>query len=206
MCLPLQRERLFNRMKKLLHSSTALLLAPEGLSNVTTMGLTGKVAHVHKKDADGMLAIDAVTGQVLPEQHDRPDWADGLVLAQLAERHIFYAAKLGEEGYTAEMRNPDIYAFEDLGWLAMKTDPEASTEDLDAQGNIVDDAEYVRAADDEHRQTVIAAALGIDRETGDIENVLAEVEIASDQTRTAAELAALEEAQRDRFAATGTGE
>lgn len=182
-----------NSLKKLL---TAYLLAsvafaPEGLSSTASdavgLGLTGKVAHVHKKDAEGMLAIDAYTGQVIPGQEDKPEWADGLVLAQLSERHIFYAARLGKK-YAEEHKNPEVYAFEDLGWLAL----DMETGD-----------ETVLDADDEFRMEVIAAVLDIDRETGDIKGVLAETEVAQDFTRTLAEQQELEEAQAQRFAAAG---
>ncbi|WP_269929987.1 hypothetical protein [Aminobacter sp. HY435] len=187
-------------MKKLFHANLALFaavaLAPEGLSSVAgaseavALGLTGKVAFVHKKDAEGMLQIDAFTGQVVPGQHDRPEWADGLVLAQLAARHIFYASRLGEK-YADAHKSPEVFAYEDLDWLGldMETGDEITLE-----------------ADSEFRMEVMSTVLDIDRETGDIKGVLAETEIASDHTRTAAELAALEEAQAARFAATGTGE
>lgn len=189
-------------MNKLLHTTALSLLgmvamAPEGASSGATtateavgLGLTGKVALVHKADAEGMLQIDAFTGQVIPGQHDRPEWADGLVMAQLAERHIFYASRLGEK-YADEHKSPEVFAFEDLGWLAL----DMNTGD-----------ELTLDADSEFRMEVMGTVLGIDRETGDIKGVLAETEIASDQLRSAAELAALEEAQQGRFAATGTGE
>lgn len=164
-------------------------------TNSPALGLTGHIALVHRKDAEGVLQIDAVTGQVLPGQHDRPDWAEGLVMAMLAERHIFYASRLGEDAYTAEMRNPEVFAFEDLEWLALKTSPEE---------NGADD-EYVVEADSEHRMDVIAAALGINRETGEVADVLAEIEVASDNFRSQEELDALIAAQAQGFeAATGT--
>lgn len=189
-------------MKHLMFSVASLYamaaMAPEGVSSAVGLGLSGKVVHVHKKDAEGMLAIDGYTGQVIPGQHDKPEWAQeaGLVQAMLAERHIFYSARLGEQNYTDEMRNPEVMAFEDLGWLALHTDP--------AHGE--DDDEYVIEASEEHRMDVLASALGIDRESGEIKGVLAETEVASDQTRSAEELAQLQEAQAGRFAATGTGE
>lgn len=188
-------------MNKLLHTTALSLfamaaLAPEGASSVATaaeavgLGLTGKVALVHKADAEGMLQIDAFTGQVIPGQHDRPDWADGLVIAQLAERHIFYASRLGEK-YADEHKSPEVFAFEDLGWLAL----DMNTGD-----------EVALNADSEFRMEVMATVLEVDRESGNIKGVLAETEVSSDNTRSAAELAALEEAQQGRFAATGTGE
>lgn len=187
----------------LLHLSTSLLalaiMAPEGGSSITgasdavALGLTGKIAHVHKKDAEGMLAIDAFTGQVVPGQEDRPDWADGLVLAQLGERTIWYASRLGPK-YADEHKSPEVFAFEDLGWLALDMETGEET---------------VLQADDEFRMEVMAQVLGIDRSadaTGRVMNSLAEVEIANDRVREKAELDALDEAAAGRFAATGTGE
>lgn len=186
-------------MKQLFHINAlslfaAAAMAPEGVASAQEavgLGLSGKVALVHKNGAEGVLQIDALTGQVVPGQHDRPEWAEGLVMANYAARHIFYAARLGDQNYTAEMRNPEVFAFEDLDWLAL---------------NMEDGEEVEIAADDEHRMNVLAVALGVDRETGNIKGVVAETEIASDQTRSAEELAALTSAQQERFAATGTGE
>lgn len=152
------------------------------------LGLSGRVAHVHKKDAEGMLMIDAFTGQVIPDQHDRPEWADGLVLAQLAERHTFYTTRLGAN-YADAHKDPEVFAFEDLGWLGL---------------NMEDGEETVIAADNEFRMEVIANVLGIDRETGAIEGALAEAEVYADDTRSPAELAALEQAQATAFSKTGT--
>jgi hypothetical protein len=169
----------------------SVALAPEGLSNTASdavgLGLTGKVAHVHKKDAEGMLAIDAYTGQVIPGQEDKPEWAEGLVLAQLAARHIFYASRLGAK-YDDEHKSPEVYAYEDLDWLALDMETGDETE---------------INADDEFRMEVMAGVLGIDRETGDIKGVLAETEVAMDYTRTDAEQQALEEAQAQRISAVG---
>lgn len=162
-------------------------------------GLSGKVAHVHKKDAEGLLAIDAVTGQVIPSgtvidgtayNEDRPEWSQTdegqtLVLAQLAERHIFYASRLGADyASSPEHKSPDIFAYEDLAWLALdsETGDEASIE-----------------ADDEHRMEVIATYAGIDRsadlEDGHFGETLATMELALDNTRTGEEMKAFTEAQ-----------
>lgn len=155
-----------------------------------TMGTTGKVALVHKDGAEGALAIDAITGQVLPNQHDRPDWAEGLVAALLAERHGFYAKRLGSK-YADEHAHPEAYQFADLGWVG-----------VDAEG-----LEVELAADDEYRMDVLAKVLGADRESGTIGGTIAEHEIARDANRSADEAKALEEdAMVSPFRKTGTHE
>ncbi|MDG4856397.1 hypothetical protein [Mesorhizobium sp. WSM4982] len=166
--------------------------AAGGLQSDGPLGLTGKVAHVHKQDCEGMLAIDAFTGQVILNA-DTPEWAKdlGLVSAQLAERHLFYAKRLGP-AYAEEHISPEVYAYEDLGWLALVDDGTEANE-------------TVYSADDEHRMNVVAQVLGLDRSADASEeanmggNVLAEMEIASDMTRTQAEADALAEATHKQF-------
>lgn len=160
----------------------------------SVIGDTGHTALVHRKDHEGVFQIDANTGRVITTHDDRPEWAYDLALAQLAERTLFYRSRLGEEAFTADMQRPEVFAFEDLGWLCENTDqnsPEA--------GN-----EYVIEADAEHRMDVLASALGIDRETGEITGVKAEAEIVRDNYRSDEELQALAEAQAEGYAATGT--
>lgn len=165
--------------------------APQHKHGEPISGATGKVAMVHKKDCEGALLIDAITGYVLPEQHDRPEWSDGLSLAQFSERHQFYTARLGNELYTAEMKNPELYAYEDLSWLGVNTDA-----DSEEAGN-----EVSIDADSEHRMEVLAAVLGIDREIegeGAVEGAYAEIEISRDYHRSGAEMAAFTEAQQNK--------
>lgn len=157
-------------------------------------GATGKQAMVHKKDAEGILLIDAVTGFVLPEQHDRPEWSDGLSLAQFSERHAFYTSRLGNDLYSAEMRVPELYAYEDLSWLGVITDV-----DSEEAGN-----ETVIEADYEHRAEVLASVLGIERDADKNEELgfnavtgaLAEIEISRDYHRTGEDMAAFTESQQ----------
>lgn len=163
--------------------ATAYLAAAEAIAAAPQpegAQYTGKKALVHKKDAEGALEIDAFTGFVIAGQHDRPEWADGLVTAQLVERHNYYLNRLGPK-YAEEHKNPEVYAFEDLGWLGEYTDPSIES----------DERAFSLDADDEFRMEVVAQVLGIDRETGDIKGALAETEIASDQTRTDGEMADL---------------
>lgn len=159
------------------------------------IGLTGKVVHVHKQGEEGMLAIDAYTGQVIMDA-DTPEWAkdQGLVMAQLTERHVFYAHRLGE-AYATEHRQPDIMAFEDLGWLCLVDNGTAEPHEALVQ------------ADDEFRMNVVAEVLGINRDADDQTNAepLGEdasgwtMEQYSNQTRSQAELAALEAARIKKF-------
>ncbi len=167
----------------------------------TDFGTTGKTALVHKKDAEGSLTIDAFTGQVLVGQHDRPEWAEGLTVAQLAERHQFYTTRLGSL-YTEEHKQPEVYAFEDLGWIGANAleEPFVNPE----TGQEEDFELFVVDASEEHRMEVLATVLGIsgdiDREEGTIDNVLASVDIAADNMRSPKELVALEESQKQGFA------
>lgn len=183
-------------MKKLFLATAMLATAchqPEGLSG---LGFTGRKTVIHKKDAEGVLEIDALTGQVLPGQHDRPEWSDGLVLAQLTERHLFYASRLGD-AYSEEMKMPELLAFEDLGWLCV--DPTITEEEGGEDG-----ATSYREADDEFRMNVIANILAISRDVthdhdADSPKGAVEAEIAFDRTRTEQEQKAFIEAQDHGF-------
>jgi hypothetical protein len=147
---------------------------------------TGKVAMVHKKDAEGSIEIDAQTGWVLTSKDERPEWAEHLVIAHLAERHQYYTNRLGKQ-YSGEHKNPDVFAYEDLAWSTVK--------DIAVEGQEGEETGLIDA-DAEFRMDVLAAVLGIDREEGTIENVLAEGEISMDQYRSDEEAALLEESQR----------
>jgi hypothetical protein len=76
----------------------AILGGPAGGQGKPVVGLTGKTVQVHKQNEEGMLAIDAFTGQVIMNE-DTPEWAKdlGLVVAQFTERHVFYGKRLGDE-------------------------------------------------------------------------------------------------------------
>lgn len=144
------------------------------------IGDSGQVIGVHKKDAEGLLLIDAVTGRVLDAQ-EKPDWAEGHVVAMLAERAGFYNKRTGSAPAPSE-----VLAYEDLEWLALDTD----TGD-----------EKVIEADYEHRAEVLATILGVNRDPDAADNfgatLAADLEIARDDTRTDAEMKALTDAQAD---------
>jgi len=159
------------------------------------VGLTGKVVNVHKQGEEGMLAIDAYTGQVIMND-DTPEWAKdlGLVVAQLTERHVYYGHRLGK-AYADEHQSPEIMAYEDLGWLCLVDNGTASPH------------EAVVPADDEFRMNVVAQVLGLDRNADDQTNAEPMGEDASgwtmekysNQTRSQAELDALEAARIQKF-------
>lgn len=159
------------------------------------IGLTGKVAHVHKQGEEGMLAIDAFTGQVIMDE-DTPEWAKdaGLVMAQLTERHVFYGKRLGDS-YANEHQAPSVYAYEDLGWLCL------------VDNGTAEPHEAIVQADAEHRMNVVAEVLGINRDADDQSNAEPlgadasgwTMEQYSNQTRSQAELDALEAARIQKF-------
>lgn len=119
------------------------MLAPY---NDPSAPLGERTSLVHKKDAEGALVINAMTGIITQPVDERPEWAEGLTCALLTERHKFYNDRLGPQ-YAAAHNMPEAYAFEDLGWIA-----------VDADGEPVE-----LEADAEHRMTVLAEVLGIDR-------------------------------------------
>lgn len=149
-------------------------------------GLSGRTVMVHKENEEGALLIDAESGLVIPGQAEKPDWAAHLACAQLQERHAFYTTRLGS-WYTEAMQHPEVFAYEDLAWVAVDPDTGNETE---------------VEADAEHRMNVIAMAAGVDLETGDVKDAKQEVEIATDTYRTAEEIAALDEAQAAGFVNT----
>ncbi len=175
-------------------------------SGTESFGNTGRKIAVHKKDHEGILEIDAMTGQVLPGQHDRPEWAEGLFIAQLTERHSYYLSRLGTS-YPEEMKNPDLMAYEDLAWLG--SDTKATDEETGEDGK-----PFAIEADAEHRLDTVARILGIERDADKVEasdnagfelDSVVEVEIMADNTRTEAEQKAFIEAQEAGFKeATGT--
>ncbi len=98
------------------------------------------------------------SGRVVTEVFDRPEWAGSAVLAMLYERNNFYQTRLGAD-LAAPLMATNIVNFDDLSWVIV--DEETGLED-------------VLSADDEFRMGVIATAMGVDRETGDIEGSIAE--------------------------------
>lgn len=151
---------------------------------------TGKTALVHKAGEEGAITIDAMTGHVLVGQQDKPEWAQGLLVALLAERFHFYSTRLGED-YAKEHERPAAYDMQDLGWVAFDEEQK----------------EVEMEADPEYRSEVIRQVLiakGIVKVV-DGEDVYAEglqgVVMATDRLRTAEEASALEKASTEGFQA-----
>lgn len=152
-------------------------------TSTNVIPLSERTIPVHKIDSEGVLLINAMTGQVQQPLDERPEWSEGLACALLAERHGWYSKRLGAQ-YADEHKQPEAFAYEDLGWLG-----------VDEDGEPVE-----LSADEEHRMETIAGALGLDREEGEIRGkTLAEVELSLDRERTEGEVAALEEAQEQGF-------
>lgn len=108
----------------------------------TSSFLDGKPILVHKKGEEGALAIGSLSGRIITPIMERPDWSEGLAVADLAERHEFYTSRLGREQPLG-----DLVAFEDLGWVA-----------IDASGD-----QTILLADSEYRMDIIAEATGVHR-------------------------------------------
>lgn len=167
-----------------------------------TLGTSGLQTIVHKADHEGAITIDPLTGQVTSPLSDKPEWAEELAIAQVAERHRYYGTALGPL-YTADMKMPEAMAFEDLSWLCVRPLPEGAEPTLDADGQPELFEQYVQDADEQFRSNFVAQATGIeqdiDLEEGTIADIMATAEITRDNTRSAEELAALEESQQQKF-------
>lgn len=134
---------------------------------------------VHKRDDEGTILIDYLTGSIVTEIDERPDWAEGLTNALPRERETYYKTRLGEDySGTDGFKHPTAIAFEDLGWLG-----------VGGEGELVE-----IDADREFRQEVVKEFLAIDEETGDVAEgsawkTVAEAETALDTERTPEEAA-----------------
>ena len=128
---------------------------------------------VHRAGQEGTILVCAADGEIVTPIDFRPDWAEGLVVAMLAERLGFYQKRVGPKA-AEELRRADAIAFEDLGWIGMTDHGSVEIE-----------------PDSDVRADRVAAALGVDREAFDTEqdfkNVVAEVEIDMDFSRTVEE-------------------
>jgi hypothetical protein len=161
-----------------------------GLTDYTVDPVTGtklNLVPVHKENEEGVLLIDGFSGRVAGDPMERPEWAAGLVLALLGDRHEFYVSRLGPL-YTDSMRIPSAYNVEDLDWRTIE-------EDGQTEGSIEHDSEF--------RMEVMATAAGITR-TNDPEqaihaNVEREVTISRDTLRTEEEVSAFNKAQDEAF-------
>lgn len=92
---------------------------------------------------EGGLLLDARTGQIVTPVDERPEWADGYAVAQLAERNGWYEKRTGQQ-----VEQPEFMIATDLAWIG-----------VDAEGDEVE-----IEANAETRQTILATMLGIDLE------------------------------------------
>lgn len=102
---------------------------------------------VHKEGEEGVLLIDTLTGQFAQPIDERPSWADGHIVANLADRWGFYAARLGPM-FTPAVKFPQMLNYADLAWEVL------SDEGLDT---------ITQPADDEFRMNVMAEFSGVVR-------------------------------------------
>jgi hypothetical protein len=162
----------------------------KAMEDVTRVATSGKTAGVHMEGAEGIIQIDAVTGHVLTGPLDRPDWAQGYTTAVLQERVGYYERALGD-AFTPEMRDPEVFAAEDLDWVAVADDDEHS--------------EYVAEHSAEHRQNVVMAFTKGDITTDEQGHLTGDdvIELSTERERSPEEAAALEESQKTGFRKVG---
>lgn len=172
-------------------------------TNLIDVPTSGRVTLVHKKDHEGVLQIDPLSGWIITPLDERPEWAEGLVSAQTGERHIFYASRLGDK-YTEDMKMPEAMAFEDLGWMGL-IEHDADHPYINPETGAEEPFELtVLDADHEFRSEIIAQVNGFTSkdDVWDFGDTEASVDIAyPDQERTAEEVKAFEDSQRDQLKA-----
>ncbi|TPJ33698.1 hypothetical protein [Mesorhizobium sp. B2-8-3] len=141
---------------------------------------------ITKTGEEGAIFIDHLEGKVLTAADERPEWADGLANAMLAERSGWYEKRLGKQ-LSAELARPETIAFEDLEWIG-----------IDAEGD-----EVHLEADQDYRMDKLAEMMGIDRQDFDGEknfkNAIASAEVAHTYATQPTSEATLEEAEGQSF-------
>lgn len=152
----------------------------------------GPTIIIHKDGEEGAILIDQTTGAVLLGQQDKPEWSEGLMAANLVERHTFYLTALGPDNFKADMQVPVGLDMADLGWVAW--DQEQQEVEIEA------DAEFRS-----NRIRDILVDLGIvavDAATGeDIFTAGESIMLDTDSRRTPEQVSALDRAQEQGFAA-----
>lgn len=144
---------------------------------------------VHKEGEEGAIHIDAKEGRVLTQVDERPEWANGLAAAMLAERVGWYERRLGAQLPEA-VRSPELIAYQDLEWIG-----------LDAEGD-----EVHLEADAEFRMNLLAGMMGVDRQDYDDEknfkNAVASTEVEHTYRTQPTDEATLQEAEGQQFTET----
>lgn len=141
---------------------------------------------VHKAGAEGTILVNPNTGKILTPIDQQPDWAEGLATALVQDRISFYERRFGEGSVAFnDVMSADAIEFSDLGWLG-----------VDASGD-----ELELFADPSYRSEIVAKALGIDTESGEMSGtVLAEREVSRENMgRTQTEIEAMERSQAQGF-------
>jgi hypothetical protein len=143
--------------------------------NSSIFGSSGLRSVVHKSGHEGVIEIDPISGEVTTLLAERPEWAEGLTVAQITQRHKFYADRL-QDHYSAEMKTPEVFAFEDLDWLGARPLPEDhDVETAQANDPNYDGFEHFElSADEEFRSNVVATVLGVQGDIAAIETELLE--------------------------------
>ncbi len=199
--------------------AAAVCLAPANEGQFGTqqgfIGSSPLKSIVHKAGHEGAIEIDPITGNILTLAAERPEWAEELTVAQMAERHSYYSQALSTL-WTAPLQTPEIIAFEDVCWLAVRADDlsdEQKAEALSQDPNYDGFEHYELEADTEFRAQVVAAVLGI---AGDIETMENELlagapelsntvdltaELLADNFRSQEEIQQMEESRKERFSA-----
>lgn len=141
---------------------------------------------ITKTGEEGAILVDRLEGKVITAADERPEWADGLANAMLAERSGWYEKRLGKQ-LSAELARPETLTFEDLEWIG-----------IDAEGD-----EVHLEADQDYRMDKLAEMMGIDREDFDGEknfkNAIASAEATHTYTTQPTSEATLEEAEGKSF-------
>ncbi|MBK1871593.1 hypothetical protein [Taklimakanibacter albus] len=147
----------------------------------------GKTLLIHKVGEEGTIEIDAMTGQLVTPVDDRPEWADKLAAASLAERIGWYEQRVGKTKAAEHLTTDGPIAFQDLTWVGL--DDEQTEVEIEA--------------DNDFRMQCLGELLGIDLEAAekdaDFGKVLADVSVAHQPQRTDAELAEMSEADKQGF-------
>jgi hypothetical protein len=145
-----------------------------------------KAIIVHKAGDEGVMEVDALTGAIITQIDQRPEWSNGLAAALLQERHTFYETRFGKASTQySEVAKADAIEYSDLGWIGVNEDG--------------DEVEIEASA--EYRSEVVAKALGIDTIEGSLgDGVTHEIEVDTKRnTMTQHEREVMERAQSQGF-------
>lgn len=140
---------------------------------------------VHKEGEEGVISVDRTTGRIISSLDERPDWSEGLATALVQERLDFYQKRLGDGTVYQSLSDAQAIEYSDLSWIGVDANQ--------------DEQEIEASAD--YRMDIVAKALGMDRETGELSgDIIAEREVSRENRgRTQGEVQALEESVKTGF-------